>query len=189
MNRIQIPAVNLTGCMLVASPDWQDPLLGRSVCLVVHHQPDRAVGVLLNKTLSLDAKEILKQFGTSPDGLRAEMYLGGLQAGPVVAMHRRKELAEFTPAEGVYFAAQVDHLKQLVTDTSACCRIFVGQAVWDQDQLNQQFSRGCWLPLAVDSKIAFRAADEMWPAAMREVGNHLVECLVGSVAPSTLESN
>ena len=41
------------GKLLVASPLLVDPMFGRSVCLVVHHDADGAMGVLLNRPLQL----------------------------------------------------------------------------------------------------------------------------------------
>ncbi len=102
--------------------------------------------------------------------IATSVILGGIQSGPVVAMHQRKDLAEYTSAEGVYFAAHVDTLKQLVRDSNTPCRIFIGQAVWAQGQLEQQFSQGCWLPLEVNSRVAFETPDRMWVAALRQAG-------------------
>lgn len=72
-------------------------------------------------------------------------------------MHQRKDLAEYTSAEGVYFAAHVDALKQLVHDSNTPCRIFIGQAVWEQGLLEQQFSQGFWLPLEMNSRVALNS--------------------------------
>lgn len=190
MNRIITPpSVNLAGCLLVASPRWDDPLFRRSVCLIVHHGDGGAIGVMLNRSLKTDVQSLIKQFGDSLNtGLRHELFLGGLQSGPVVAMHQRKELAEYESAEGVYFAAQVDSLKQLVSDNLPC-RIYVGQAVWESGKLESQFAQGCWLPVPVNSRVVFEAAELMWLAAMREAGNRLVEGMVDGKAPSCVECN
>jgi putative transcriptional regulator len=184
MNRIQTsenkPSFNLSGCLLAASPYWLDELFQQAVCLVIHHNSERAVGVLLNKTLKVDARQLWTQFGSNPTApSRAELCLGGPESGPIVAMHQRLDLAEFVPAEGVYFAAQVDSLKQLVADTDSDVKILVGQALWGRGQLDQQFAQGCWLPLKLNSKLAFEQSDLMWPAAIRQAGNRLIEAMVG----------
>ncbi len=195
MNRIVAPpSLSFTGCLLAADPRWDDPLFKQSVCLVVHHGSQGAVGVMLNRTLPIDAQALLKQFGAKDGGVgqnasRPQLFLGGIQSGPVVAMHQRKDLAEYTSAEGVYFAAHVDTLKQLVRDSNTPCRIFIGQAVWAQGQLEQQFTQGCWLPLEVNSRVAFETPDRMWVAALRQAGNCLVQAMLGTGSPGNAELN
>lgn len=197
MNRIVTPpSLSFTGCLLAADPRWNDPLFKQSVCLVVHHGSEGAVGVMLNRTLPIDAQALLKQFGAKDGGVeqsssqsRPQLFLGGTQAGPVVAMHQRKDLAEYTSAEGVYFAAHVDSLKQLVHDSNTLCRIFIGQAVWEQGLLEQQFSQGCWLPLEMNSRVAFETPDRMWVAALRQAGNCLVQAMLGTRSPENAELN
>lgn len=197
MNRIVIPsAFSFAGCLLAADPRWDDPLFKQSVCLVVHHGSGGAVGVMLNRTLPIDAQALLKQFGAkdgeagmSSSQMRPQLFLGGTQSGPVVAMHQRKDLAEYTSADGVYFAAHVDALKQLVHDSNSPCRIFIGQAVWEQGLLEQQFAQGCWLPLEMNSRVAFETPDRMWVAALRQAGNCLVQAMLGTRSPGNAELN
>ncbi len=190
MNRIIVPpSVNLTGCLLVASPQWEDPMYRRSVCLVVQQGSSGAIGVMLNRSLRADVQGLLKHFGSPANAsLRHELFLGGLQSGPVVAMHQRKELAEFVSAEDVYFAANVEALKRLVADASPC-RIYVGQAVWEPGQLEGQFAKGCWLPVQMNSRVAFEAAESMWYVALRQAGNRLIEGMLNSAGPISVEYN
>lgn len=190
MNRVvTLPGLNLSGCLLVATPRWEDPLFRKSVCLVVNHGSQGAVGVMLNRSLNADVKALIEQLGgTVKPALAHELFLGGLQSGPVVAMHQQRELAEYVSAEGVYFAAQVDSLKRLVAESNPC-RIYVGQAVWEAGQLEAQFAQGCWLPVQINSRVAFEAADSMWFVALREAGNRFVEGMLNSQAPSCIEWN
>lgn len=195
MNRIpSIPVVNLAGHLLVAAPDWNDALFQQSVCLVVHHSQQGAVGVLLNRLTDVDAQSFWKQLGAQSKVSQASpLYLGGPHSGPVIAMHRRQDLAEYSPAEpteGVYFAAQLESFKQLIADHESHCKFFVGQANWEPGQLDRQFAAGCWLPQVVKSRVVFEAADTMWRVALCEAGNQLVCGMVGQVVvPPRIEFN
>jgi putative transcriptional regulator len=192
MNRLQsTPEFNLTGYLLVAAPQWHDPLFQQSVCLVVQHSEQGAIGVLLNKLMSIDARSFWQLMGAPVESSdRSPLYLGGPQSGPVVAMHQRQDLAEYVSAEGVYFAAQLDSFKQLIGDHSCQCRFFVGQATWKPGQLESQFAAGYWFPQAVRSRVVFEAAELMWSVALREAGNQIVHGMVGNaVIPPSLEWN
>ena len=179
------PKVNLAGCLLVAAPNWQHELFGRAVCLVVHHGAQGAIGVVLNRHLPLPIGELLKKLSTDePIRSDARLHRGGPQAGPVVALHNRQELAEFTSAEGVYFAAQVQNLQQLVSSSSVDTqvKIIVGQADWAAGELDCEFASGQWLPLPVSSALVFADDSEMWGRAMHCVGDLFVANITGARA-------
>ncbi|MEO8271165.1 MAG: YqgE/AlgH family protein, partial [Aureliella sp.] len=122
----------------------------------------------------------------------AAINFGGPQAGPVVAVHDRRELAEFTSAEGVYFAAQIQNLKQLAASPTdeAQVKIIVGQADWRSGELDRQFAEGKWLPLPVSSGLVFADDSEMWPRAMHRVGDLVVASMSGArVCPDDVLTN
>jgi putative transcriptional regulator len=192
MNRLTTtPKYDLAGHLLVAFPHWNDSLFRQAVCLVVHHSDQGAIGVLLNKLISIDARSFWQQVGAQlEDSKSSPLYLGGPHSGPVVAMHQRQDLAEYVSAEGVYFAAQLDSFRQLAADRKCECRFFVGQATWEPGQLDQQFAAGCWLPQPVQSRVVFEAADAMWRVALREAGNQFLHGMLGTaVVPPTIECN
>jgi putative transcriptional regulator len=145
--------------------------------LIVHHSAEGAIGVILNRQLSVDATPIFKHLGGEPAS--GKLYLGGPLSGPVVAMHQRHDLAEFESGDGVYFAAQADILKRLVQGADCPWKIIVGQVGWAAGLLDRQLVEGNWLPLSVTARIAFADEDQMWPFALRQVGNHWLGSLVG----------
>ncbi len=177
------PTCCLTGNLLVASPHWQHELFGQTVCLVVHHSPQGAIGVVLNRNSPIPASGLFEKLaGNKHITVRPALNLGGPQSGPVVALHDRRELAEFTSAEGVYFAAQVQHLHQLVTSPSDDLRvkIIVGQADWGAGELDREFIEGKWLPLPVSPALVFADDTEMWSRAMRKVGDFYMSMITAS---------
>jgi putative transcriptional regulator len=177
------PDLSLAGYLLVAAPNWLDPTYGRTVCLVVRHDANGAIAILLNRSLDFDTKILWQQLsGENPPAKKAEIHCGGPQSGPVIALHNQAELAEFTSGEGVYFAAQLPHLQQLVKtlEKPMELKIIVGQADWPAGQLEQEFYEGKWLPLPVSQNLVFSDGDHMWARAMREVGNRFVTSIIGA---------
>ena len=197
-NRIETtPPINLSGSLLVAAPGWQDKVFTQTVCLVVHHSSQRAIGVVLNRHLPVPAKQLLQKLAgessgeqTLPSG--AAIHFGGPQAGPVVAMHNRQELAEFTSAEGVYLAAQIQNLQQLVASptSDSQVKIIVGQADWGAGELDRQFTQGKWLPLPVSAGLVFADDSHMWRQAMLDIGDIIVTNMAGArVCPPDILTN
>ncbi len=202
-NRIVTPPlINLAGSLLVAAPDWQDKLFSHTVCLVVHHSSQRAIGVVLNRHMPVPDEQLLQQLaGQLPNKQApnrqtlltgAVIHFGGPQAGPVVALHNRQELAEFTSAEGVYFAAQIQNLQRLLASPSSDSqvKIIVGQADWQAGELDRQFTQGKWLPLPVSAGLVFADDSHMWRQAMFDIGDIIVSDLVEArVCPSDILTN
>ncbi len=197
-NRIEtIPPINLSGSLLVAAPDWQDKVFAQTVCLVVHHSSQRAIGVVLNRHLPVPAKQLLQKLAGESSGEQtlpagAAIHFGGPQAGPVVAMHNRQELAEFTSAEGVYLAAQIQNLQQLVASptSDSQVKIIVGQADWAAGELDRQFTQGKWLPLPVSAGLVFADDSHMWRQAMLDIGDIIVTNMAGArVCPPDILTN
>ena len=175
---------HFSGCILVASPTWSNELYARSVCLLVHHGEDGSVGVFLNRSLPDSPADLWKHLagGQAPAGSPRTVHFGGPMSGPVIALHNRAELAEYTPVDGVYFAAQLDNLRRLLqASDEAEVRIIVGQAAWKPGELDSELQQGKWLPLPISPQLVFSSEDEMWGRAMRQFGNHFVASITGAV--------
>lgn len=187
------PTFNLAGCLLVAAPSWQHELFGRAVCLVIHHSSQGAIGVVLNRHLPLPVGELWEKLAPDkPVRPDARLHFGGPQAGPVVALHDRQELAEFTSVEGVYFAAQIQNLQQLVSSSAddTQVKIIIGQADWGAGELESEFTAGKWLPLPVSPALVFADDSEMWGRAMAGVGDLIVASMTGArVRPPDISMN
>ena len=184
----------MQGYLLVAAPDCGDANLANTVCMVVHHSRQGAIGVFLNRELDAEAPGLWEQLGGNDEHYsKALMHLGGPNSGPVIAVHSHQELAEFTSARGVYFAAQVENLRALLSlatqnsDTQQAVKIIVGQANWEAGELEEQYSSGWWLPLPVSSKVVFADKHTMWRQAMREIGNKYIAALAGCTTPPPSE--
>ncbi|QDV27354.1 YqgE/AlgH family protein [Aureliella helgolandensis] len=182
----------LAGHLLVAAPAWEHPFYGRSVCLVVHHSPDQAVGIFLNRQLPVTADGLWKQLsGGQAVATRPTLNFGGPHSGPIIALHDQIQLSEHACAEGVYCTAQLENLKTLVkTPSQMHFKLIVGQTEWGTGELDQQFAAGKWLPLPISPSLVFEEAEYLWHRALRTVGNSLVASMTGvSGLPSSVLAN
>ena len=197
------------GKLLVASPSVVDPLFGRSVCLVMHHDEDGAIGVLLNRPLQSGPAALLKMLGVKPapgaspaggssrftmasppassagmtsggESARRAVHFGGPHSGPVVALHGQRDLAEAETGAGVYVAAQKEHLEELVKPgLTGPMRLIVGHAAWQSGQLEAEIEAGLWYLLPATADRVFESDDSMWHHLVRTGVGHKLASWVG----------
>ena len=143
---------NLKGHLLVASPHLADPNFVKTVVLLIHHSEEGAFGVVLNRPADNTIKELWEQVGETPCESDRRVNVGGPVAGPLMAVHTDKQLGEMEILPGLYFAAQRDHLEELLRSTDRLFRIFVGHSGWGGGQLESELKEGAWLttPATVD---------------------------------------
>ncbi len=172
-----------TGHLLVASPRLDDPIFGRSVCLIMHHDPSGAIGVLLNRPLQappqlwalLEAKENRSRLLGDTQPARCVHFKGPL-SGPVVAVHANRKFAEAETADGVYIAAQQGYLQKLIQceATASPVRLIIGHAGWGQGKLEEEIENGFWYPLPATAERVFESDESMWPELVRKGLGHAI---------------
>jgi putative transcriptional regulator len=163
------------GQLLIASPRLQDPNFMRSVVLIVHHDENGAMGVILNRPLELTVKDALSQILESPVDLEQPLHVGGPCEGPLVVVHTRKELADDDDegvVPGVFFAAERQTIEQLLEDAAedasalgdaAHVKFFVNYAGWGLEQLENEISSGAWLTAPASPEQIFEGTtDKLW---------------------------
>ncbi len=182
---------SLTGTLLVASSLATDPVYCNGVCLVVHQDEANVIGVMLNRPLKPSPEALLKLLNQDPgkreagnrlaqrDPTSAEtaipqtnsafgmLHFGGPRSGPVVAIHQTSQYAEAETGDGVYVAAQKQHLEELVRDHPAPYRLIVGHLGWDSDEMETELAAGIWHLVPATTDTVFGAAEEMWPRLIR----------------------
>ncbi|MGI9471836.1 MAG: YqgE/AlgH family protein [Rubripirellula sp.] len=104
------------------------------------------------------------QFGNLPWRM---LHFGGPLSGPVVAVHQVSKYAEAETGEGIYVAAQKQHLEDLLKRSTDNCRLIVGHLGWEPNQLEKEIAAGVWhlVPATVDD--VFTSAKSMWPSIIR----------------------
>jgi putative transcriptional regulator len=167
--------ISLAGHLLVATSKCQDDFFGGSVCLIVHHGSEQSIGLVLNRAIDFDLGVLWEDLeeGETPPRSKPIRFAGPV-SGPILALHDQEQLAEVSAADGVYIAARLDRLQELVTHKGGEVRIMVGQAVWKPGQLEAELVQGLWLPVPATPEIVFAPEDDMWRRGMREVGNRYV---------------
>lgn len=135
-------------CLLVSSPVLLDPNFLHSVVLIVEHDEEGALGLILNRPLPLGLAEVGAEGGMAycgPEGATA--WRGGPvdpQRGILLVQGGLPE-EEDTVVDLTHFVShRKDLLEALLGDPLARYRLFLGYAGWNAGQLDQELEMGAW---------------------------------------------
>jgi putative transcriptional regulator len=137
---------SVRGQLLVAGPALLDPNFWRTVVLVVEHNEEGALGLVLNRPSETSVGEAVPQLVTLLDS-GERLFIGGpVQPSAVIV------LAEFEDATDAALLA-FDDVGVLGTGPSPdeltagvrSGRAFLGHAGWGPGQLDGELERGDWI--------------------------------------------
>lgn len=183
---------SLKGKLLVASSMVTDPMYAGGVCLIVHHDEENLIGVMLNRPLKPTPEALAAVLGEQPNACDSDtptsrlappetgdeefgnpqspwrmLHFGGPLSGPVVAVHPISQYGDVETGQGIYVAAQKHHLEHLVRDQQGPCRLIVGHLGWEGNQLQAELDRGIWHVVPATTETVFSPAQDMWPHIIR----------------------
>lgn len=108
------------------------------------------------------------------------VHFGGPLSGPVVAVHGSLALAEVETGQGIYVAAQKDHLEALVRERPSDYRLIIGHAAWSAQQLASELEAGMWHLLPATPETVFPLQADLWPYLIRRATGASVASWVGA---------
>jgi putative transcriptional regulator len=179
--------VTLTGRLLVATPALGDSNFERSVVLVLDHDEDGALGVVINRPTPLDVAEVLpvwQPLATEPGVL--------FQGGPValdsalglalVPGDGEEEPLGWRRVVGRVGLVDLDAPPEVLAAEVSRLRIFAGYAGWGAGQLEDELAEGAWY--VVDARFGGATGDDpgdpftqqpedLWRAVLRRQGGDL----------------
>jgi putative transcriptional regulator len=185
---------SLAGQLLIAMPNLADPNFWQAVVLLgVHSDDEGAFGLIINRTLDVNLREVLQELGEEAGPGDFPEVFGG---GPVQPSHGfvlfergQHQVAddEIAIAESIVVSGSTETLTRLTQEVGDT-RFFLllGYAGWYPGQLEREIEDNSWVFAPFDTSIVFEVpAEERWAAALRSIGidpGTLVDA--GSAEPS-----
>ena len=158
----------LRGKFLLAGGNLIEPNFARTVILVVRHDADGALGLVVNRPLGVTLDEACGEAVTAARGVAVPLFHGGPCSGPVMAVHGVAELARAEAASdeeedsepwseavgpGVWFTTRTEALVELMgrvreslsgDDSAVGVKFAAGYAGWGSGQLEAELAEGSW---------------------------------------------
>jgi putative transcriptional regulator len=163
---------SVRGQLLVAGPALLDPNFWRTVVLIVEHNEDGALGLVLNRPSETSVGEAVPQLSELLDSTQ-QLFIGGpVQPSAVIV------LAEFEdPTDAALLAFDdvgvlgTGPSEQELTAGIRAGRAFLGHAGWSPGQLDGELERGDWILEPAKLEDAFAAdARGLWSEVLTRKG-------------------
>jgi putative transcriptional regulator len=152
------------GQLLIAGPKLQDPNFWRTVVLVVEHNEEGALGLVLNRPSETTVGEVVPQLADLVDPAEDVLVGGPMQPGAVIV------LADFVnPDDAALIAFDAIGVMASGSDPTDLAdgvrkaRAFAGHAGWGPGQLDDEVERGDWILEPARTRDAFTPDPaELW---------------------------
>jgi putative transcriptional regulator len=173
-----MPEFNLTNHFLIAMPAMTDPFFAKSLTYVCEHNEQGAMGIVVNRPISLTLSELFAQINMSLKPTELEdvlVHFGGpVQTDRGFVLHDEGGSWQSTlhVNERIGLTTSRDIL-QAVGEGLGPRHMLVtlGYAGWSEGQLEQELADNAWLSVLATEHILFDLpAEERLPAAMALLG-------------------
>lgn len=166
---------SMTGQLLVATPALKDPNFDRTVVLLVAHEPEGALGVVLNRATEVPVSEVLGDWGSLARDPAVLFEGGPVQPESAICLARMRTPARrmkgFHPVSGSVGTLDLSVDPERLRESVSGVRVFAGYSGWSPGQLEEEISSGSWFLLdALPGDAFVDRPDDLWPMVLRRQG-------------------
>ncbi|MGW7076606.1 YqgE/AlgH family protein [Streptomyces sp. NPDC054866] len=181
---------SLTGRLLVATPALADPNFDRAVVLLLDHDEEGSLGVVLNRPTPVDVADILEGWGdlagapgvvfqggpVSLDSALGVAVIPGEEGAAGGARPRpgRGEPIGWRRVHGAIGLVDLDTPPELLAPALGSLRIFAGYAGWGPGQLEDELAEGAWYVVESEpGDVSSPDPERLWRAVLRRQRSEL----------------
>ncbi|MDI3389954.1 YqgE/AlgH family protein [Streptomyces sp. B-S-A8] len=181
---------SLTGRLLVATPALADPNFDRAVVLVLDHDDEGSLGVVLNRPTPVGVGDILEGwaglagepgvvFQGGPVSLDSALGVGvipGEEETPSGGAPRTgsRDPLGFRRVHGAIGLVDLETPPELLAAALGSLRIFAGYAGWGPGQLEDELADGAWYVVESEpGDVSSPVPERLWRAVLRRQRSEL----------------
>lgn len=173
----------LNNHLLIAMPQMQDASFEKTVTLICEHNSEGALGIVINRPLTINNRDVFEQFNLDCDVKIAEEPT--LMGGPVSAergfiLHTSDSIDKESPkwdsslqvSENIQVTTSQDILEAIASGHGPKKLYFaLGYSGWEAGQLEEELRANAWLVAPFNEDIIFSLPfEQRWHAAAQSIG-------------------
>ena len=164
------------GRILISEPFLQDVYFQRSVILLIEHDQQGSLGLILNKKTDLTVNTFFAELN---DYAEMPIFLGG----PVCADHLffihtlgDEIISDSVPVDNhIYFGGNFDDVVSYIKaghPVSSKIKFFLGYSGWTENQLKNEITKDSWVVSKTNYRKALQAeGEDFWKQAVISLGH------------------
>ena len=184
------PAVPAAGRLLVAAPVLSDPNFARTVVLLLDHDDEGTLGVVLNRPSHVPVGAVLPPWDGRTTGTDV-LFTGGpvaddnaLALGLLPGPYDGPEPDGFRRVAGPFGLVDLDVDPDASLSVLDAVRIYAGYAGWEAGQLEDELAEGAWYVVDGGPADVFAAdPSDLWRAVLRRQRGELAFVATPSTDP------
>ena len=161
--------------VLIALPQLNDDNFSRSVVMMIEHNGDGALGLIINQSIPHACQEVTESFELNWTGdVDESLRKGGpVEPNGLWMLHDDGWCFDETMkvVDGVAVSRSREALTRMCTGGETRIRLLVGYSGWGAGQLEREIAEGSWLTTAASPEMVFDwPIEEIWSRAIRSLG-------------------
>ncbi|MFC5722727.1 YqgE/AlgH family protein [Streptomyces gamaensis] len=183
---------SLTGRLLVATPSLADPNFDRAVVLLLDHDEEGSLGVILNRPTPVGVADILQSWAAlagepgvvfqggpvSLDSALGVAVVPGEEPGadgfPLARRAGRGDPIGWRRVHGAIGLVDLEAPPELLAEAVGSLRIFAGYAGWGPGQLEDELVEGAWYVVESEpGDVSSPAPQRLWRSVLRRQRSEL----------------
>ena len=171
---------SLSGHLIIARPQMQDPMFERSVVYLCEHTTKGSMGVIINQQLGLlSFSELLKEFKidnhSNESSDRVNIHIGGpLDSVRTFVLHTSDftKKSTYKINETFSLSTSLEIFKAIAMGKGPRqCLVTLGYSGWEPGQLESEIQQNGWLIAPADEEIVFMPdISKKWEKAFSKIG-------------------
>lgn len=163
---------SLRGQLLIAPPHLTDPNFSKSVVLMVQHDTQGALGLVLNRPTEKSLSDVWVELRQRTCKRTDPVYLGGPVPGPLMVLHGDLAASDIEILDGVFCCTSESSLERMVDEPGLPLRVYAGYSGWAEGQLEMELQLGSWLRAPALAEHVFHTPTrDLWTRVFREIAD------------------
>ena len=175
-NIVSNQEVPTKGKLLISSPFLNDIHFMRSVILMVEHDQEGSVGLIMNKNFKLNVylNDLMPGFENAP---KIPVYKGGpVGCDTLFYINHFKDLKGAIPIlPGLFLNGDFEQIKTYILNngkTEGVVRFFTGYAGWSAQQLEEEIQENSWVVTEIKEDLLSNFdLKHLWKNSLYKMGN------------------
>jgi putative transcriptional regulator len=161
---------SLKGQLLIATPQLQAPIFTKSVILMLEHNDEGAMGVIVNQPINTTVTDLAGKIFEEGFEWDKPLSLGGPVAGPLMVLHTLEDLSDQEILPGVFHTLEASRVQELIRLQYEPSLVIANYSGWGPGQLEGEFGWDSWLTLPATSDYVFWTGErDLWKVVVNQV--------------------